>query len=294
MPASVSDRENSHFNQTLSAFGPVLFVTVTLLLSGLFHFGKLAFEGSEWNGPLSLRKPALFGISGGLTTWSIAWLMTQLQPKRYDRLLAGSLAIGLLIEVALITLQYWRGVASHFNKATTFDTVVEASMLVLILLVTLGIVYLTARTWRLRTMEPSMALAVRSGMVLLSLSCGLGILTTLLGELNIASGASYEFWGRAGVLKFPHGVALHAIQLLPMVAWIAHRLDLSSSIRLVKAALASQVLFLVYAVWQTAQGRDRFDWDAVGATLLVVVVLSGLLPTIAIAWGCASIVIRKR
>lgn len=40
--------------------------------------------------------------------------------------------------------------------------------------------------------------------------------TTILGEINIANGRSPETWGRGGVLKYPDGAALHAIQTLPM------------------------------------------------------------------------------
>ncbi len=287
------DDNNSHSNESIFAFQLVLWISALLIGSGAFHLAKLAFDGADWAGPLSLRKPALFGISGGLTTWSIAWLMTQLRPRRYDRALANAIAIGLLTEVALITLQSWRGVGSHFNHATAIDASIETAMLGLILAVTLGIFYLTFRTFRLRAIEPSMVIAIRSGMGLLSLSCGLGILTTVLGEVSIASGTSYELWGRAGVLKFPHGVALHAIQLLPIVAWFVHWLQLTYPVRLIQAILASQLFFLIYAVWQTSQGRDRFDWDAIGGLLLGISVLLGLIPALAIVVGCITYLFRK-
>lgn len=138
-----------------------------------------------------------------------------------------------------------------------------------------------------------MAIAIRGGMGLLSLSCGLGILTTALGEMSIALGKSYELWGKAGVLKFPHGVALHAIQILPIVAWLALVFRLPNPERLVKATLVSQGLFLVYAVWQTSQGLNRFDWNAVGGLLLGGAVLTGLIPAIAIVSGCVTYLIHK-
>ena len=112
--------------------------------------------------------------------------------------------------------------------------------------------------------------------------------------MNIASGTPYELWGRAGVLKFPHGVALHAIQLLPIVAWFVHWLQLPLAVRLIQAILASQVFFLVYAVWQTSQGRDRFDWDAIGGLLLGIVVLLGLIPALVIAVGCIAYLFRTQ
>jgi len=292
-PTKSVDDDNLHSNESIFAFQPVLWISAVLIGSGAFHLAKLAFDGADWAGPLSLRKPALFGISGGMTTWSIAWLMTQLRPRRYDRALANAIAMGLLTEVALITLQYWRGVGSHFNHATTIDAIIETAMLGLILAVTLGIFYLTFRTIRLIAIEPAMAIAIRGGMGLLSLSCGLGILTTVLGEVSIALGTSYELWGRAGVLKFPHGVALHAIQLLPIVAWFVHWLQLPYPVRLIQAILASQLFFLAYAIWQTSQGRDRFDWDAIGGLLLGIAVSLGVIPALAIVVGCMAYLFRK-
>jgi hypothetical protein len=38
-----------------------------LILSGVLHFAVLLTGGGTWEGPLSLRKPATFGLSFGLT-----------------------------------------------------------------------------------------------------------------------------------------------------------------------------------------------------------------------------------
>ncbi len=286
--AAIKVETTANSSQTVTAPSSRLALSVTalLLISGCVHLAILAILGTTWHGPLSFRKPALFGISGGMTMWSLAWLMTQLSPKRFDRLFINAIAISLFIEVSLITLQTWRGVASHFNHSTSVDAAIESTMLGLILFVTGGVFYLTWRTRWLRSIDPAMAIATRGGMVLLALSCMLGIATSVLGEVSLSAGRSYELWGRAGVLKFPHGVALHAIQMLPIVAWLARTLGLNhSSVRVVQSALAAQVLFMLYAVWQTSQGRDRFDWDWIGGILLAIVVLIGVYPALALARG---------
>ena len=270
-------------NESIYSFYLALWMAAILMASGLFHLAKLGWDGADWNGPLSLRKPGLFGVSGGLTVWSIAWLMTKLRPLRFDRVLANLIAGSLVLEVGLITWQYWRGVPSHFNHSTLLDATIEATMLVLILFVTASIFYLTLRTFRLRPIKDSMAIAIRGGMWLLLLSCGLGILTSVLGEVNIAAGASYETWGKSGVLKFPHGVALHAIQLFPMLSWFSKQLQVPHPTRLMQSALASQVVFLIYAIRQTLTGRDRFDSDILGGLILVVTCLLCIYPVFAIA-----------
>lgn len=266
----------------LTEFQPALWIGALLLGSGIFHLAWMALTGADWNGPLSLRKPGLFGVSAGLTAWSIAWVLTQLYPHRLDRLTAGAMAGGLLLEVGLITVQQWRGVPSHFNRATTIDAAVESTMLGLILFVTAGIVWLTLRSLRLPLMDDSRAIALRGGLWLLTLSCGLGIAVTVLGEMNLRAGKSPEVWGSAGVLKYPHGAALHAIQTLPLLAWMLHKLRVSNSAWLVRAALWSQVLFLVFAMRQTIDGRARFDFDCVGGALFVAAGLLILAPLAAL------------
>jgi hypothetical protein len=123
----------SPLNSSILSFRFSLWLAAILIASGFMHLAILAWNGADWDGPLSLRKPALFGISGGLTVWSLAWLMTQLRPQRFDRVLVSLTSMSLFIEVGLITLQYWRGVSSHFNHATVLDASIEALMLALIL-----------------------------------------------------------------------------------------------------------------------------------------------------------------
>ncbi len=264
--------------ENLWSFRVPLLVTALLLSSGCIHLALFGILGASWHGPLSLRKPALFGISGGLTTFSLAWLMTKLEPRWLDRKLINWLSFALLIEVGLITLQYWRGVASHFNRSTLLDGAIEFTMLILILFATGCIFYLSWRTFRLRTIDPAMAIAIRGGMWLLALSCLLGIATSVIGEASLAMGGTTELWGKAGVIKFPHGVALHAIQWLPMLAWICRRVGLSHSVRVMQSALIAQIMFLVYSLWQTGSGRDRLDFDSVGGSILAITILFVLYP----------------
>ena len=271
-----------------SVLEPVVLAGALLVASGLLHLLWMWGTNSEWSGPLSPRKPALFGVSGGLTIWSIVWSVKQCTPFRYDKIFARLMAGGLLAEVGLITVQYWRGVPSHFNRTTTLDICVESTMLLLILLVTLGLAWLCWRSFWLVPMPQARSIAIRAGLWLLLVSCGLGFMTTILGEVNIANGRSPEIWGRAGVLKYPHGAALHAIQTLPIVAAILQWLQVSRAERIVRHVAFSHVFFLGYAIWQTLVGRSRFDVDLVGGVLLLVSVLLLVLPCTTIVYDLAG------
>ena len=240
---------------------PLALWGVILVASGLVHIGVWGVLGGPWEGPVTWRKPILFGISGGLTSLSLGWAWAQLPWRRGDLRLARLTAWALVIEVGLIDLQRWRGVASHFNRATPLDSWLYDVMGGLILLVTLVIIDLTVRWFRTRPpVTADMLLAARAGLVFLAVSCLLGIWASVHGDTQVARGMPPEIYGAAGVVKFPHGVVIHAIQWLPFIAWAGRRVGFSGRTRLllVAAATAASSLLLAYALTQTLDGRPRF------------------------------------
>lgn len=266
-----------------------------LVASGLAHVGVWAVLGGPWEGPITWRKPILFGISGGLTAVSLGWAWSKLGQRRGDEWLAWLTAWALVIEVALIDLQRWRGVASHFNRQTRFDSLVYDVMGALILFVTAVIVDLAVRFLRQRTeLASDMLLAARAGLVLLAVSCGLGIWAGMHGDIRTAAGLPPETFGAAGVTKFPHGIAIHAIQWLPLLAWSARRAGLDEKRRwwLVAASTIGTALVLGYALVQTLSGRSRFDALPVMTAILGLGIACLALPAVVVA--AAMIRARRR
>jgi hypothetical protein len=271
------------FDGTLLAkFRPSILIGAALIASGMIHLTLLYVTGADWSGPLSLRKPGLFGVSAGVTIWSMVWVLTQFEPRHHDHRLGSLLSGGLLLEVGLITLQQWRGMPSHFNRATLLDATIESMMLGLILLVTAGIAGLCWRSRHLRPMPVSRAIAIRAGLWLLLVSCGLGLLVTLAGEVNLANNRAPEAWGKAGILKYPHGAALHAIQTLPLLSIMLQKFRVTHSAWLIRSTVAAHVLFLAQALWQTFHGRARMDLDMTSFAALAVAGLLLFLPIVAI------------
>ena len=260
-------------------------VGVLLVASGLAHAAVWAVSGGPWEGPVTWRKPILFGISGGLTSLSLGWAWSKLPWRRGDAWLAAATACALAIEIGLIDLQRWRGVASHFNRATPFDSFLYDAMGALILVVTAVIVDLAVRFLWCRTgLDTDMLLAARAGLLFLAVSCLLGIWASVHGDLQAAAGLAPETFGAAGVTKFPHGVAMHAIQWLPLLAWAAGRagIDERRRRRLVLATTVGTALLLVYALVQTLSGRGRFDDPGVLIAVFAVGVAAVAVPAIVV------------
>ncbi len=234
---------------------------VLLVCAGLLHWVWGTVDGASWSGPLSYRKPTLFGLSFGVTLLSVGWLWAKLYPSRLDTLAEWLLSLCVLGEVALVTLQYWRGRPSHFNQAGPLNFAIELSMTILVTIATVILVWLTGRCfWQLNA-SVDVRLAIRAGMVLLIASCGIGYLIAVIGQQQLAAGLDPEIYGAAGVLKFPHGVAIHAVQVLPLLAAVLNYRGVSPIVRTrwVTVAILAHVLLLAYSVNQTFQGRPRWE-----------------------------------
>jgi len=267
---------------------PLAVLGAVMIASGLLHLPVWAALGGPWEGPVTWRKPILFGISGGLTAVSLGWVWAMLPQRRGDPLLAAATGWALFVEVLLIDVQRWRGVGSHFNRDTPLDSFLFDAMGALIVAVTLVIADLTLRLLLRRPQVPAdMLLAARGGMILLLVSCVLGIWVGMHGEARMQAGLDPARLGAAGVPKFPHGVVIHAVQWLPALAWAMHRAGVASGVRvwLTAAATAGSTLFLIYAVAQTALGRARFDVVPATTAVLAASVACLAVPIAVTAWA---------
>ena len=195
-------------------------VGLVLFVSGLVHVGILLVTGWTWIGPVSLRKAATFGLSFGLTLPSVAWVTS------YLRLPARGLVLGVFIatcvvETVLISMQAWRGVPSHFNFATPFDTAVSTTLALgggVIVLV--GVVCTLAAFAGAGGLAPSMALAVRTGLVVLLVAFATGAVMVARGVVEARGGQAQLAYDTAGSLKPLHAVAMHVVLVLPALAWL--------------------------------------------------------------------------
>ena len=255
---------------------PLIAGGLILLASGVLHLGIYLWQQGPWEGAVSWRKPILFGISAGLTSISMGWVWSNLPKYRSDSFWSWATALALIVEVGLIDLQQWRGVPSHFNRTNSLDSYIYDVMGILILGVTGVILVLTVRSFTNEVSQPApMAVAMQSGLLYLAISCLLGVLINISGDLRVQEGLLPELYGPAGVPKFPHGVVIHALQWLPAIAWLAAKAKLSMSVQCgisITGTIATGLL-LIYASSVTLLGRARFDAPIPLAMVLYIAVL---------------------
>jgi hypothetical protein len=253
---------------------PMYVVGFILVCSGLFHVLVLFTSGGSWEGPISWRKPILFGITGGLTTISVAWVVGSLSQRKSLYIMGWIFAVSMFVEVSLITMQKWRGVASHFNAATAFDRTVFNLMGTLIMIVAIIILIVTVRSFKVLNAIPEMKLAIRAGLLFLNLTNVLGIILIAYGNyiMRVSPGHAPNIFGQAGMMKVPHGLAIHAIQVLPILAWLLNfsQREIEFKLRTMKTAIAGYAGLQFFTLLQTFTGRAPQDVNVYTAALAIV------------------------
>ncbi|WP_432170989.1 hypothetical protein [Streptomyces sp. 1222.5] len=196
-----------------------------LVLAGLAHLVVFAVDGGPWDGPVSWRKPVTFGLSFGVTLIATTWVTSYLRiGERLRTVLLLVLAADCVVEVGGITLQAWRGVPSHLNMESPLNTAVSMTLAVgggvLVVLLTVFAV----ASFRHRPTGPAgMPLAVRSGFALLLVALASGAAMIARGVVLTRTGHQEAAYHSTAPLKPLHGVSLHAVLVLPLLARLLSR-----------------------------------------------------------------------
>ncbi|OXM67687.1 hypothetical protein [Amycolatopsis vastitatis] len=249
-------------------------VGAALFLSGTVHAIVLIATGGSWLGPLSMRKAVTFGLSFGLTLASVAWATSFLTIRlRWRNALLGAFTAASVVEVVLVSTQVWRGVPSHFNFETPFDNAVSMTLAAgggVIILTVVG--FTAAALVEPGPDAPSLRLAIRAGLVVLLIALATGAVMIGRGVVAARGGDPQLAYTTAGALKPLHAVAMHAILVLPAVAWLLQftRWPEAHRMRVVKTAVVSD------AVLTAVIGVESFTGVSPLAAPLPVIALSVL------------------
>jgi hypothetical protein len=216
-------------------------VGALLLISGIVHAGILVVSGGSWTGPLSLRKPTVFGVSFGITLATIVWVASFLPLAERTRVaLLTIFTAASVVETALVSLQAWRGVPSHFNVETAFDALVARALAVGGIALVVVIVGLTATAFRRNPAVPiSLRRAIQVGFVALCGAMATGATMIARGMMLVFAGDPAAAYATGGALKPTHAVTMHAILVLPLLAWLLSFAGWSERDRLRVVLLAS-------------------------------------------------------
>jgi hypothetical protein len=225
----------------------------------------LAVDPRTITGAPAWLKPSKFAISIAIYSFTLAWIFALLPDwPRVRRVVGWTTAVALMLEMALIGMQAFRGTTSHFNVGTLFDGVVFTVMGIAIVIQTLASVAVAVALWRHRFADRALGWALRLGMTITIAGAMTGGLMTQPtraqldaaragGRMTVAGahtvgapdggpGLPVTGWSTEhGDIRVAHFLGLHALQLLPIVALLLARRRVNDAIRvrLTIAAAAS-------------------------------------------------------
>lgn len=224
---TVVTRELRRRNRVLFTVA-VINLALAVVFTALMHVdGRTLLGRNVWT------KPWKFATSIAIFTATMGWIMPSLRlTDRVERLATYVIGGAMSIEIALISTQAARGVASHFNTGTPTDSAIYGVMGLTITISSAAVGYVL---WRVARDPPDLAPAYRWGI-------GLGMLVFVaasfegwlmvsqsghaVGAPNDSAGLPLFNWSvTGGDLRVAHFIGLHALQVLPLTGYVAARWD---------------------------------------------------------------------
>nr|WP_042191484.1 hypothetical protein [Kibdelosporangium sp. MJ126-NF4]CEL20110.1 hypothetical protein [Kibdelosporangium sp. MJ126-NF4]CTQ97334.1 hypothetical protein [Kibdelosporangium sp. MJ126-NF4] len=252
-----------------------------LFASGLVAVAVLLVTGGSWTGPVSLRKAATFGMSFGLTLATVAWAVSYLRiTERRRSFLLTAFTVVSVVETGLVSMQAWRGVPSHFNFQTPFDTTVSMTLavggaVIILTVAGLGLASIAGT----RELSAAMRIAIRAGFVILVVALVVGAVMIARGVVQARSGQAQLAYTTAGALKPVHAVAMHAILVLPGLAWLLDLTDWADRVktRFVLIATTGYALLTVVVLIESSRGVSPFaaSLPETAVSVLAIALLAG-------------------
>ena len=240
----------------------------------------LCFDPSTVEGVPAWLKPAKFAVSLSLYGFTFAWILRHLptwtQTVRWS---AWATTTASLVELGLIALQAARGVPSHFNTRTPFDASVFGIMGFVIAAQTVAATAVAIALWRHSFSDRAHGLALQLGLSLSVLGSGVGGIMVRPSPLQHAEASSSGRLARSGShsiggpdggpslpglrwstqhgdLRVAHFVGLHAMQWIPLVAFLTRRWrSMRSRVTVVVGAAASYACVFAILLAQALLGQ---------------------------------------
>jgi hypothetical protein len=181
---------------------------------------------TQFLGISAFYKPIKFCLSTTFFAWSMAWFCFYL-PNFNVKFFNWSTIILLGFEIVYILVQATKGQASHFNLSTPFYAFMYSLMALAASLVSIYTGYIAYLFFKepLAQLPDYYVWGIRLGMVLFVIFSFQGFamgsrLTHTIGAADGGKGIPFLNWSiSAGDLRIAHFLGMHALQLIPILAF---------------------------------------------------------------------------
>jgi hypothetical protein len=232
---------------------PLLFwigaaMLIALLVCALLSIGdqRLILGINPW------IKPMKFLTSVTIFLWTVAWFMPETENKPGARsLVRWVIGPAMLIELTCVILQSARGVQSHFNVQSTFDTAIFNIMGTTIMINQIAVMVLLAIIRRDAPPQKAAYIwGIRLGVLIFLLAGAEGGLIVLNGAHTVGAsdggpGLPFVNWSTAhGDLRVAHFAGMHAMQILPLLGFLSKSRHLVIATSVVWLAVMGNLLLM--------------------------------------------------
>ncbi len=283
---------------------PVAFLTATGLAALVLSLPALAgvlLDPRVITGSPAWLKPFKFILSSGIYSLTLAWLLSMVDGRRrVVATVSNVTATALIVELLIVVLQASRGTTSHFNVATPLDSLLWRTMGGFIVALWLAALTTTALISFQRLQDRTFAWTLRLGMLITFIGMGQGFLMAPPSAEQLAAGSRMVVQGAhsvgvpdggpglplvgwstvGGDMRVGHFLGLHALQFLPLAAWLLGRTRLAERQRtgLVVVAGGGYLSLFMLVTWQALRGQPLLAPDALTLTALgglIVAIVAG-------------------
>lgn len=240
-------------NEALFYFGLVC------LVSAVFLFLASKFSLTQVNAVNAWYKPLKFALSIGIFAWTMGWYTGYLQPNNQIICYSWAMIILLGFELFYIALQAARGQFSHYNVSSPIYTALTIAMAVAAIAATLytGYIGILFCTGSIPEIPAPYLWAIRMGIFLFVIFAFEGAIIGANGSHTVGgtgdnTGIPLLNWSRKyGDLRIAHFVGMHALQLLPLMAYYIFK-----DTRLIFISGLAYAALAVFVLLQALNGRS--------------------------------------
>jgi hypothetical protein len=298
--------------QSLSKVHRPLFISgLFTIIMGLFFIAGIFLDLRYITGAPAWLKPTKFAISVSIYTFTILWFLSFVDTSkrwraRMVKTLGWSLVLTLTAEWVGIITQVFRGATSHFNVQGSLNATLWSLMAIAIMILFITNVVIAVLLLRQRFDNPVFAWGLRLGLIITIVGLGEGYLMTsptaqqmagwkkgeaitIVGAHSVGiedggPGLPGLTWSTVGGdLRIGHFVGMHALQVLPFVAWFIsrrHKLSTRQQIQLVWTAGLGYLGLVFLVTWQALRAEPIIaPGQLTVTTFLAILGLVGLLVT---------------
>ncbi|GAA0872977.1 hypothetical protein GCM10009117_21240 [Gangjinia marincola] len=244
-------------NAVLLWFG-IINLSVAFLLIFFSYFKPIEFAGTN-----AWYKPIKFALSTTILSLSIAWYSGYLTKGNDINLMNWVIIITLAFEVIYITWQASKGQASHYNQSSPFYSFMFSMMALAATIATIAIGCIGYKFFLdpINDLPNYYLWAIRFGFILFVIFSFEGFvmggnMAHTVGANDGVKGLPFLNWSLSyGDLRIAHFIGMHALQVLPLLAWYFLK-----NIKLTVLASVIYTLLAIFILVMALRGNSIFKF----------------------------------